>query len=48
MLRSLWIIGLWLLMAVAHASQPPTFSQIQQQWQSSYGRLLDRHGQVLA
>ena len=48
MLRSLWIVGLWLLIAIAQASQPPTFSQIQQQWQSSYGRLLDRHGQVLA
>ena len=48
MLRRLFFVSIWLLMEVAHASQPPTFSQIQQQWQSSYGRLLDRHGQVLA
>lgn len=48
MLRSLWIVGLCLLIAVAQASQLPTFPQVQQNWQSSYARLLDRHGHVLA
>ena len=48
MLRSLLLVSLWLLITVAHATQLPTFSQVQQSWQSSYATLLDRNSQVLA
>lgn len=39
----------WILCAlsIVHASQAPTFAQVQQDWQSSYATLLDRNGQVL-
>jgi penicillin-binding protein 1C len=32
---------------LSHATQLPTFPQVQQDWQSSYATLLDRNGQVL-
>ena len=44
-----YILVGWILLtvAVARASSLPTFSQVQQNWQSSYATLLDRNGQVL-
>lgn len=47
-MRWLLILGLMMACRVVQAFEPPTFPQVQQNWQSSYARLLDRHGHVLA
>ena len=37
----------WLLTSMTHSASLPSFPEVQQNWQSSYARLLDRHGQLL-
>lgn len=36
-----------LLNSMIHAANLPSFPEVQQHWQSSYARLVDRHGQLL-
>ncbi|PTQ90157.1 penicillin-binding protein 1C [Agitococcus lubricus] len=45
-----WLLVLLLTIAcqIVQAAQLPRFEQVKQQWQSSYARLLDRHGHVLS
>ena len=46
-MRWCWCLLITVACCVVHASAPPTFAQVQQDWQSSYATLLDRNGQVL-
>lgn len=43
----LWASLFLLLCSMAHATNLPSFPEVQQNWQSSYARLVDRHGQLL-